>query len=39
MPKPRRTVMAALERKGFASSEGDHTKKISISHLANLIML
>ena len=25
MPKPRRTVMAALERKGFASSEGDHT--------------
>lgn len=25
MPKPRRTVMAALVRKGFASSEGDHT--------------
>lgn len=25
MPKPRRTVMAALERKGFVASEGDHT--------------
>lgn len=25
MPKPRRAVMAALERKGFAVSEGDHT--------------
>lgn len=25
MPRPRRAVMSALERKGFASSEGDHT--------------
>lgn len=25
MPKPRRTVMAALMRKGFVASEGDHT--------------
>ena len=25
MPRPRRSVMAALERKGFAASEGDHT--------------
>lgn len=25
MPRPRKTVMAALERKGFAVSEGDHT--------------
>lgn len=25
MPKPRRAVMAALERKGFVASEGDHT--------------
>ena len=25
MPRPRKSVMAALERKGFAVSEGDHT--------------
>lgn len=25
MPKPRRAVMAALERKGFVAPEGDHT--------------
>ena len=25
MPRPRRVVMAALERKGFSASEGDHT--------------
>ena len=25
MPKPRRAVMAALERKGFVASEGDNT--------------
>ena len=25
MPRPRKGVMAALERKGFAASEGDHT--------------
>ena len=25
MPRPRKAVMAALERKGFSASEGDHT--------------
>ena len=25
MPRPRKAVMAALQRKGFAASEGDHT--------------
>lgn len=25
MPRPRKAVMAALTRKGFAASEGDHT--------------
>ena len=25
MPRPRRTVMSALVRKGFAASEGDHS--------------
>ena len=25
MPRPRKLVMSALERKGFAASEGDHT--------------
>ena len=25
MPRPRRAVMVALARKGFSSSEGDHT--------------
>ncbi len=25
MPRPRRTVMVALRRKGFVESEGDHT--------------
>lgn len=25
MPRPRKNVMAALERKGFTASEGDHT--------------
>lgn len=25
MPRPRKTVMASLEKKGFAVSEGDHS--------------
>lgn len=25
MPRPRKNVMAALVRKGFAAAEGDHT--------------